>query len=46
MYLCEARGQLLYQACSDIFPYDHITSLELLLWGRFYKEREQSPKKR
>lgn len=38
--MCEIRGAFLFQVRPDIFPEGYLTETELILWGKYYKERD------
>jgi len=40
MALCEKSGQFLFQVLPDRFPYDRVTKIEMLLWDKYYTDKE------
>jgi len=38
--LCDKSGQFLFQVLPDVFPQGRVTNQELLLWEKYYEEKE------
>ena len=43
--LCEKNGAFLFQVLPDVFPQGRLTEVEISLWDKYYKDREDAKKR-
>lgn len=41
MGMCDKSGQFLFQVLPNLFPHGHLTLTEMMLWEKYYKEKEE-----
>lgn len=44
--LCAEMGRFLFEARPDLFPEGYLTDIEMGLWGEYYRERNESSKRK
>jgi hypothetical protein len=44
--LCAERGKFLFEARPDIFPEGYLTETEIAIWGEYYRERNESQRRK
>ena len=44
--LCAERGKFLFEARPEIFPEGYLTETEIAVWGEFYRERNESQRRK
>lgn len=43
--LCAERNRFLFEARPDLFPEGYLTETEMVIWGIYYRERNESQKR-